>query len=438
MTAPNAEPTLAGLSKAATAHDPTGATRQMYLIFLAAALGMLLDSIVINVYTVTLPAVTDEFDLTAQDIGFISSIFLFGYALGTLSGGTMADYLGRCVSLGISVGLYSIFSALTGAATGGASFAATRFLTGIGTGTELPIGAAYVAEAAPRRWRGFALTLTNSVYSLGIFCASVIVALAANWRWAFASMLVLGAIVYLIRATAEESPRFHKVQAVLADRTLQRRRFTVWEVFAPAYRGATLRIMMLWIGYWTFWWSWVIFVPRYLITEAHVGQAEIAWYMGAFGLGGFLCQNLSGYLCDIVGRRWTIIAFTGIGVTALWLWIAYAVSPAAPMLGGIAFASLLAPVPPMLAHTAETFPTTLRGTGQSVTIGIARLVSVAGPTAAGLVVAKIGLASEFKLASVLLLLTVLAAWYGPETRGIALDDGLAEKVSTPAAAGTAS
>jgi len=432
MAAPNDEPSTVGLAK--TACDTTGATRQMYLIFLAAALGMLLDSIVINVYTVTLPAVTQEFGLTAQDIGFISSIFLFGYALGTLGGGTMADYLGRRVSLGISVGCYSIFSALTGAATSGALFAAARFLTGIGTGTELPIGAAYVAEAAPRRWRGFALTLTNSVYSLGIFCASVIVAVAASWRWAFTSTLVLGAIVYLIRATAEESPRFHNVQAALADRTLQRRRFTVWEVFAPAYRGATLRIMTLWIGYWTFWWSWVIFVPRYLITEAHVGQTEIAWYMGAFGLGGFFCQNLSGYLCDIVGRRWTITAFTGVGVAALWLWIAYAATPAAPIIGGVAFAFLLAPVPPMLAHTADTFPTTLRGTGQSVTIGIARLVSVAGPTIAGLVVAKIGLAAEFKLASALLLLTVAAAWYGPETRGVALQDGIAEKASSSGSA----
>jgi putative MFS transporter len=408
--------------------------KQVIIVLIASGLGWMFDSVVINLYTVALPQLQKEFGLTVQAIGGISSLFLLGYSLGSLAGGTMADYLGRRLSLGISIVCYTAFAALTGLVGSVATLGGARFLTGIGGGTELPVGSTYVAEVAPARWRALCVGLMNSLFSLGIFVASVLVTVAGGWRWAFALTLPIGAVVWLIRLGAEESPHYENVRTAISDTGMKRRNITFTELMRPEYRWNTTRQTVLWFGYWMCWWTFVIFFPRYLQMHGVAGN-EVAWYMGAYGIAGMFGLILCGYLADVLGRRVSITLFCGIAVVSAWAWTLVTGPLLTPLIGGVLFTFLVAPGSAMLPYTAESFPTTVRGTGQSVAIGLSRLVAVGAPFAAGWIVASVGQTIEFWISSAFLLVTIAAAWSGRESAGADLADGIEEGALVRAAAG---
>lgn len=396
-------------------------TAQAALVTTAAALGWLFDSVVVNLFTVSLPQLEEAFGLTSAAIGALSSLFLFGYALGTMIGGTIADYIGRRLSLGLSIILYTVAAAGTGLAGSVATLGLARFMTGLGAGTELPVGAAYVAEVVPARQRGLWIGVMNSVFSLGIFVASLILAIAGDWRWAFFSTLILGAIVLSVRSKAEESPRFQAVWDGLSSGALVRRRTTVATVFSRQHRARTVRVMIMWLGYWIAWWSWSIFVPRYLIAAVHVAPADVLSVMMKYAIGAFALQVASGPISDRIGRKASIALFTVLAAASVYLWTFVAATSFGVAAGGIAFACMLAPPGILVAYTTEIFPTAIRGTAQSMTLGIARLIAVAGPALGGLLVAKLGYDSEFRIVCLGVFISLAAALVGQETAGASLD-----------------
>ena len=396
-------------------------TKQALLVTTAAALGWLFDSVVVNLFTVSLPQLEEAFALTSATVGVISSLFLLGYALGTMIGGTIADYIGRRLSLGLSIILYTLAAAGTGFAGSIATLGAFRFMTGLGAGTELPVGAAYVAEVVPAKQRGLWIGAMNSVFSLGIFIASLILSIVGDWRWAFFSTLVLGAIVLSVRSKAEESPRFRKVQEDISSGQLVRKRTTIGEVFSAQHRSRTLRVMIMWLGYWIAWWSWSIFVPRYLETVVHVAHHDVLSVMMKYALGAFVLQLAAGPISDIVGRRISLTFFAVLAVASVYVWTMVAETGYGVLAGGVAFACMLAPPGILVAYTTEIFPTAIRGTAQSMTLGIARLIAVAAPTLGGFLVSKIGYDMEFRIVSAFVFVSVVAACIGRETAGRSLD-----------------
>ena len=396
-------------------------TSQALLVTTAAGLGWLFDSVVVNLFTVSLPQLEDTFALTSAAVGALSSLFLFGYALGTMIGGTVADYIGRRLSLGLSIVLYTLAAAGTGFAGSVMTLGLARFMTGLGAGTELPVGAAYVAEVVPAKQRGLWIGVMNSVFSLGIFIASLILSIVNDWRWAFFSTLLLGAIVLSVRSKAEESPRFKKVQDGLSSGQLVRRRSTIGEVFSRQHRSRTVRVMVMWLGYWIAWWSWSIFVPRYLVTAVHVAPADVLSVMMKYALGAFVLQVAAGPASDVIGRKASLAVFTVLAIASVYLWTFVSGTRYGVLAGGLAFACMLAPPGILVAYTTEIFPTAIRGTAQSMTLGIARLVAVAGPSIGGYLVAQLGYSMEFRIVSAFVLVSLVAALIDTESAGRSLD-----------------
>jgi putative MFS transporter len=396
-------------------------TSQALLVTTAAGLGWLFDSVVVNLFTVSLPQLEEAFALTSATVGALSSLFLFGYALGTMIGGTVADYIGRRLSLGLSIVLYTLAAAGTGFAGSVVTLGLARFMTGLGAGTELPVGAAYVAEVVPAKQRGLWIGVMNSVFSLGIFIASLILSILGDWRWAFFSTLVLGAIVLSVRSKAEESPRFKKVQEGLSSGQLIRTRTTIGQVFSRQHRSRTIRIMIMWLGYWIAWWSWSIFVPRYLVTAVHVAPADVLSTMMKYALGAFVLQVAAGPISDAIGRKASLAVFTVLAIASVYLWTFVSGTSYGVLAGGVAFACMLAPPGILVAYTTEIFPTAIRGTAQSMTLGIARLIAVAGPSIGGYLVAQVGYNMEFRIVSVFVLVSLIAALIDTESAGRSLD-----------------
>lgn len=401
------------------------------IVLAASSLGWLYDSLVSNLYTVVTPQLAQAFHLTAGVIGLLSTLFLLGYAVGTLFGGTLADYIGRVRALGLAIITSTIFATVSGLAATASMLGIFRVLTGIGVGSELPVGATYVGEVAPTRWRSFWVGgILNSLYSLGIFVASALVAIVGNWRWAFGACLVLGALILFLRLRAVESPHYQAVQKALAEGQAVRSRLTVKDLTRPAYRGAMIRTTLLWMSYLVTWWGWSIFVPTFQIRYAHVAPAAVAGNMAIFGLTAFGMQLVSSLVADWLGRRVTIGVFGLLAIAFVWMWT---FNPGMLLLGALSMAFMLAPPGVISAYTTEVFPTAIRGTGQSLAMGIARLVAAFAPFLAGSLSAEFTLGGEWHVISLVLLIMIAVPWFGPETKGTMLQDMVGLESDAPSA-----
>ena len=128
--------------------------RSIALVTLAAGLGYGFDSYAVNLFGMLGPAIMADLHLTVRQFGLIGSIFLLGYTLGTIGFGALPDRFGRRDTLGWSILIYGVTTALGGLATGTVAFTVLRFRTGVGGAGELAVGAPYTAEMWPKRWRG--------------------------------------------------------------------------------------------------------------------------------------------------------------------------------------------------------------------------------------------------------------------------------------------
>jgi len=78
------------------------------------------------------PAITAAFSFSPSQMGYIFSAFTLAYAAFEIPSGWLGDYFGTRKALARIVLWWSIFTALTGAATGFASLVLVRFLFGAG------------------------------------------------------------------------------------------------------------------------------------------------------------------------------------------------------------------------------------------------------------------------------------------------------------------
>ncbi|HZU49186.1 MAG TPA: MFS transporter, partial [Mycobacterium sp.] len=129
---------------------PVSATfTQALFVAVTAGLGYGFDSYAVNIYGLVLPEIKKTLHITEARAGYIGSIFLLGYTIGTIGFGFAADRWGRKTTLGASILLYGVTTALAGLTTNIAAFTGLRFLTGVGGAGELAVGAPYTAEVWP-------------------------------------------------------------------------------------------------------------------------------------------------------------------------------------------------------------------------------------------------------------------------------------------------
>src|SRR5208282_4906395 len=84
------------------------------------------------------PAISREYGFDEITMGFIFSAFVWSYALFQIPGGWLSDRFGSRRVLTSVLAYWSIMTAFVGAATGVSSFAAIRFLSGIGEAAAFP------------------------------------------------------------------------------------------------------------------------------------------------------------------------------------------------------------------------------------------------------------------------------------------------------------
>jgi MFS family permease len=204
-------------------------------VVLALGITWTLDGLEVTLAGAVAGALTspDGLGLTAAQVGAGASAYLAGAVLGALLFGWLTDRWGRRRLFFVTLGVYLTATAATAFADDFATYAAFRFLTGMGIGGEYAAINSAIQELVPARHRGRTDLAINGSFWLGAMLGSGGATLLLNprvfdadlgWRLAFGLGAVLGALVLVFRRSLPESPRwlvirgrFREADAVTSD-----------------------------------------------------------------------------------------------------------------------------------------------------------------------------------------------------------------------------
>ncbi|HYZ43284.1 MAG TPA: MFS transporter [Xanthobacteraceae bacterium] len=388
--------------------------------------------------------------------GAVIAITVFGWGLGGLLGGVLADYLGRKRSMTLTILAYSLLTGLSAFAWDWVSFAVLRFLVGLAIGSEWATGASITAELWPAKARGKGGAFLQSGYPIGSILASgVWLAIGSSgpgaWRYMYLIGVLPALVVFWIRRNIPESPRWEESNrrrraayrlrrqgAALEGENAALVRFTLIDMFAePAVRLRLVVTFVMSLSVTIGYWGVSTFVPAYVGSVAATAALPAQRYAALVGL----IQNLGalagfasfGFLADAFGRKPTTMLYYLMCLVLtpiVYLWVKdIHLLLAAFALYGFFIQGCFSWTPIWLP---ELFPTRMRATAAGFIFNAPRLISAIAPLIAGTLI--VGLGGYGKAATIIgmfYILGLLAVPFLPETRGQPLPEGdtlaLAEK-----------
>ncbi|BBZ74109.1 hypothetical protein MPRS_52020 [Mycobacterium paraseoulense] len=394
--------------------------KQALFVAVTAGLGYGFDSYAVNIYGLVLPDIKKTLHITDAEAGYIGSIFLLGYTIGTIGFGYAADRWGRKATLGASILLYGITTSLAGLTANLAAFTGLRFLTGVGGAGELAVGAPYTAEVWPAKTRALGVGgVIFSFFSLGyVLAAAVALALVPRFGWqsAFVVAIVPAVVLFLVRRGIAESHRYTDVQTRVDNGAARPR---LWQL--PGVRRRLISGWLIYTANAVGYWGVTVFLTTYIVKRFHASSIDAIRYALVFFLLQVLFVYVGTALADWVGRRPSAILA---GVIELISTILAATSHSLDrylIFGAIAIATLGWLWGVGDTYVSELFPTVLRGTGFGIAVGGGRVVSIAAPAVVGWGITQYGLETPYLALAGLWVLTLVGYSMGPETKGKELE-----------------
>jgi MFS family permease len=374
--------------------------------------------------------------------GSVIAITVFGWGLGGLLGGILADYIGRKRSMMLTILAYSVLTGLSALSWDWVSFAVLRFLVGLAIGSEWATGASIIAELWPDDARGKGGSILQSGYPIGSILASAIWVVIGTsgpgaWRYMFLIGVLPALIAFWIRRNIPESQRWeqsnerrraahdrHRQGATLQGEDAALVRFTLVDMFAePAVRSRLLLTFIMSLSVTIGYWGVSSFVPSYFGQVAGAAGLPAQFWVGIVGLvqniGALLGFFCFGMLADSLGRKPTtflyyLMCLILTPVAYLWvkeihlLLLVFAVY-------GFFIQGIFSWTPIWLP---ELFPTRMRATAAGFIFNAPRLISAVAPLIAGTLIVNLGgYGKAAAIIGLFYILGLVTVPFLPETKG---------------------
>jgi MFS transporter, putative metabolite:H+ symporter len=392
-----------------------------------------------------------------------------GMFFGAVFLGTLADYLGRRRMFLINLMIYSGFSLAAAFSPDLTWLAILRFCAGFGLGAELSLSDTYLSELLPRQVRGRYMASAYTLGFLGVPLAALFGArfVAGNeilgtegWRW----LLVIGAlgavIVWAMRRSLPESPRWHEIrgrheEADRATTELEERALSelhlsrlpepgqvevapaegasIAEIFQPPYRRRTVMLYIFQffqtVGYYGF----GTLAPL-VLADKGFDIVDSLGFSALIFLGYPLGSALSVPLMERFERKHLIVV-SAIAMGVLGVVFGFGRSTAVIVAAGF----LLTAASNVFSngfhiYQAEIFPTRMRSTAVSTAYSLSRLSGAILPFISVAALDNLGPTAVFLGSAVILAIVALdVALLGPRSTGLNLEMASDELATVPRA-----
>ncbi|MBN1909821.1 MAG: sugar porter family MFS transporter [Pirellulales bacterium] len=376
----------------------------LVLVTLVAAMGGFLfgyDTAVINGANEYLKT---HFELSELGKGLAGASAILGCIPGAMFAGFLSDRLGRRWVLFLSAVCYAASAVLSAIPNDFYQFLAARFLGGLGIGASSMVCPVYIAELAPRAWRGMLGSLFQLGIVVGIFLTLFVNAriqglgdeiwnAAQGWRWMLGAETVPAVILLVLLFFVPESPRWliqagresdarvileqmsgpeeanAEIAAVQAMLGQEEGRFS--ELFAPRFRRPLVIAIVLMAASQFSGINAIMYYSTGIFKDAGVGITNAFAASVWIGLVNLVFTFIAIGLVDKAGRRPLLLVGLAVQVVALsavgimFQTGTQGIALLAPIvLYTGAFAMALGPIPWIVS--SEIFPTKLRGRAMSV------------------------------------------------------------------------
>lgn len=283
----------------------------LFMLFIATGLNFL-DR---QVLSMTIIKIQEELNISDVQYGMVNTAFLVSYALMFTVGGRLIDKIGGKLGLALSVGVWSIASALHGFMNNFGQLMAYRFLLGVGEGGCFPGAAKTVYEWFGKKERALANGIAIGGSAIGAVVApplTILIAGQYGWRWAFILPGLFGLVWVLVWAmTSWKKARAHQ-DPITEEPSSQKPGIPLMKILRNRYAFTFILIRFLLDPVFYFLMFWV---PKYLNEERGLSferVGELFWIpFLALGLsniaGGWFSDKLIAKNMSInAARKWVM------------------------------------------------------------------------------------------------------------------------------------
>ena len=333
-----------------------------------------------------LPQLSKSLHLSLPVLEYLLGVFSFVSFAFPVVAGRFVDRLGRRIAFQGSLLGTGIFSGLTAAVGAAWQFVVVRVLASTSFGLVEPAVNTMMVEEAPARLRGVLMGFVQAGYPLGAAISGFIAAAllpGPGWRPLFLVAFAPVLLLLVTSACLRESSRFEGVRSTVERLRIEHR--PGWRSLFTAGRTRQTVVTSLFgfcinggIG------LVIGVVTTYLVHVDHLALGAAAFLFGLSNWAALVSQLLVGWLADRVPAKWLMVAYSVIaaGFMAMLAIPGLTYETAAVSLVGFGFFGngTFGCYP---RYTTESYPTEVRGTGTSFSLGFSFLTLAFMPVIGG-------------------------------------------------------
>ncbi len=243
--------------------------------------------------------IVPDLGLTNAQYGFLTTIpFIVFYSIAGLFMGVLADMVNRPRLIAFGVVLWSVFTALTGAAKGFVSMALPRMFIGVGESILTPTSMSLLSDSFPSKRMGFAAGFYYMGVPIGVGVSLLIAGYlgeSLGWRNCFYLLggigLILGLSALLFKDRPRKNASDNKEQQTLSKETTVEIVKTLYKAISAS---SALRFTILAGVFYHIVLGASGFEQLWLVQERGFERSNIAQIVGWIGVFAGLAGNLFG------------------------------------------------------------------------------------------------------------------------------------------------
>ena len=425
------------------------------------AAGMYFDSFDIYIAGAVLAAMIHSGESTLQlNASFVSVTFI-GMMTGAWLSGVLGDRFGRRFSYQFNLGIYGFASIAAAFAPSIYWLIFFRLVMGVGMGAEIVVGYGTLSEFIPAAWRGRFGTILNLIINTSLFLSTFLGWLIVphyGWRWLFAIAGCGALIVWFLRKSMLESPRWLASRGRVAEAEAIVARIEsacgvdsaaaiaaaeqaarhaepaaaarIGDLFSRRLLKRTITAITVLVALFVVNYAFVSWIPTFLVKQGHSVSNSLGLTAVMFA-GGPVGSLIAFALAERVGRKWGIVMFSLIcaGFAVAYPFMQSSVAIMAVGFAITCFIYVLSSYS-VASYVPELFPTELRLRGSGLANSVGRGVSIMVPFAVAAAFTGFGIVGVLALiVGTLLLQALIVAVLGVETKQRSLEEIAAEAVA---------